>query len=368
MRVIKHQLTSQGLDQGAIDLAMRSVSNSTKAVYDAKWEIFRLWCREQGVMATRASVGQISNFLSYLATTKGRAPSTLDGYRAAIASVYRHIGRAADIDHPILTQICKGVRVSRPPIPQVPKWNLPLVLWSLSRPPYEPLDTCDFDHLTYKTVFLVLLGTACRRSELHALDRTRLQHHTGWEWVDLLPTPGFKAKFQARGHDPDRDRHWHLKALPSGATSAKDRAKCPVRALRQYLKRSDRKRRGTTKLFIPIANDKDDITANTITSWVKKVILQAYRSATPEVLKRFGVSQTEPNLFRPAHEIRALGPSYSFASSHPTLQDVLRSGYWKQPNTFIRHYLKDVQVASNDGLYKLAEHVLPGAPSTSNTA
>ena len=359
---------SQGLDDRDIGLAMRSVSNATNAIYDAKWNTFRLWCSQNSIVAARASVGQISNFLTYLVTVKKRAPSTLDGYRAAIASVYRHTGRTAVVEDPVLTQICKGVRVSRPPPKSVPKWSLPLVLWSLSRAPYEPLEQCDFDHLTYKTVFLVLLGTACRRSELHALDRTRPQHHKDWEWVDLLPTPGFKAKFQSRSHDSDRDRHWHLKALPAGPMSTKDRAKCPVRALRQYLRRSDKKRRGTTKLFIPIANDKNDITANTITSWVKKVILRAYKDATPAILKKLEVPVTEPNLFRPAHELRALGPSYSFASSHPALQDVLRSGYWKRPGTFIRHYLKDVQVQTQSGLFMLAEHVLPGAPSTSSNA
>ena len=366
MRLITHQLRNRGLDEHAIQLTLKSVATTTAKVYDGKWDAFREWCKDNNLMPTRASSTDIANFLSYLVQEYNCAPSTLDGYRAAIASVYKHIDRAQVCQDPLLTQMTTGVRISHPPPPPVPKWSLPLVLWSLSRAPYEPIERCSFTHLTHKAVFLVLLGTACRRSELHALDRTRLQHREEWEWVDLLPTPGFRAKFQARSNEPERDRHWHLRALPqTQVTSSRDKAKCPVRALRQYLLISDTKRQGTTKLFIPISGGKNEIRANTITSWIKKVIIHAYGVATPRIMAKLQVPNTEPNLFRATHEGRALGPSYSFASSHPALQDVLRSCYWKRHNTFIKHYLKDVTVTQQNGVFTLAEHVLPGAPSSS---
>ena len=260
----------------------------------------------------------------------------------------------------------QAARVTRTTPDPVPKWSLELILYFLAQAPFEPLAEAPLELLTLKTVFLVLLGTACRRSELHALVRDRIQQGPNWEWVNLLPTAGFRAKFQSRADDATVDRHWHLKALTSEvAPSRKERLNCPVRALKRYLRVTDRVRTGTDKLFISTVSY-SGVVANTITSWVKRTILYAYQRATPEQLKRFGIPTNEPNLFRPAHEIRALGPSYAFASSHPSINEILRSGYWKSSSTFIKHYLKEVTIQASDGVYALAEHVLPGSSSSSN--
>ena len=278
--------------------------------------------------------------------------------------MYIHIGLADVCDDALVTTVMQAVRISRPTPDPVPKWSLELVLYALGREPYEPLGEASMESLTYKTAFLVLLGSACRRSELHALDANRTQPGPNWEWVNLLPSAGFRAKFQARAGDAQVDRHWHLKALSKQEFSNTDRLNCPVRALRRYLRVTARVRTNTTKLFISTQSH-TAIVANTITSWIKRIILSAYQHATPEVLRRFKIANQEPDLFRPAHELRAIGPSYAFASSHPSLHEILKSGYWKSPDTFIKHYLKEVTVEHNH-VFQLAEHVLPGSSSTPN--
>ena len=232
----------------------------------------------------------------------------------------------------------------------------------MAQAPYEPLDQAHFAQLTHKTAFLTLLATGCRRSELHAADRSRIQIGPNWDWVTLLPTPNFRAKFQARAPDADRDRHWRVRSLPEDCPH-RDKLNCPVRALKLYIQASDNRRRKNHHLFIPVTlATSDPFSANTITSWIKKVLLHAYNSATPELLEKFGVDREELDLFRPAHELRALGPSFSFASSHPALHDILRQCYWERHTVFTRHYLRDVSFRNAQGVRQLAEHVLPGAP------
>ena len=50
-----------------------------------------------------------------------------------------------------------------------PKWSLLCFMWSLTKLPYEPLDQASLQFLTWKTVFLLTLASAKRRSEIHAL-------------------------------------------------------------------------------------------------------------------------------------------------------------------------------------------------------
>ena len=50
----------------------------------------------------------------------------------------------------------------------IPSWNLSLVLHQLTKTPFEPLRKASLKHLTFKTVFLLALGSGKRRSEIHA--------------------------------------------------------------------------------------------------------------------------------------------------------------------------------------------------------
>ena len=62
------------------------------------------------------------------------------------------------------------MELQRPRVtPVLPQWDLGIVLEALSKPPYEPLREASFKHLTLKTVFLLAMASAGRRSELQAL-------------------------------------------------------------------------------------------------------------------------------------------------------------------------------------------------------
>ena len=58
---------------------------STRAVYKSKWAIFVKWCDSNKVDFRSPSVNQIAEFLLHLFKDRSLQPSTIDGYRTAIA-------------------------------------------------------------------------------------------------------------------------------------------------------------------------------------------------------------------------------------------------------------------------------------------
>ena len=58
---------------------------STRSVYEAKWAIFTKWCITNQVDFRAPPVKSVADFLMYLFQDRKLHPSTIDGYRSAIA-------------------------------------------------------------------------------------------------------------------------------------------------------------------------------------------------------------------------------------------------------------------------------------------
>ena len=95
-------------------------------------------------------------------------------------------------------------------------------------------------HLTFKTVFLLALGSGKRRSEIHALQKRNIRHQSDWSKVSLYPSPSFLSKNQLAKEGPDSVAPGVITALaPTLDRSLKsNRSVCPVRSLRYYLDRT----------------------------------------------------------------------------------------------------------------------------------
>ena len=217
MLAARAALQRQGYGRRAISIALQSISKQSNKAYDAKWDIYERWCEVQDPPLDPVEIAakDLAEFFVYLTDDRDLSHSTISGYRTAINSVLIPSNNKAGTSK-VIARIIKSVKVAIPPVREAqPKWNLRLVLAVLARAPFEPIGTCDFEYLTYKTAFLVLLGSACRRSELHALDYQTLQHDPHWKWVDLFTLPGFWAKHQASDTDPSRSRVYRLQAMDS---------------------------------------------------------------------------------------------------------------------------------------------------------
>lgn len=82
---------------------------------------------------------------------KGRALSTIRGYRSAIAAIHVGFpdGSGVSKSH-FLSKLLRSFFLQRPPNPKV--------FYALAKPPFEPLSKASLIHLTVKTVFLMAIA------------------------------------------------------------------------------------------------------------------------------------------------------------------------------------------------------------------
>ena len=188
-------------------------------------------------------VKSVADFLMYLFEDKKLQPSTIDGYRSAIADKLGDTTVNISKDDN-LTRLLDSFHRDRPKGRRgVPSWNLSLVLHQLTKAPFEPLREASLKHLTFKTIFLLALGLGKRRSEIHAWQHKNIRHQSDWSKVSLVPSPSFLSKNQLAKEGPESVAPVVIPALaPTLDRSLKsDRSLCPIRALRYYLDRtSDR--------------------------------------------------------------------------------------------------------------------------------
>ena len=135
---------------------------STRSVYEASGPFFTKWCLSNQVDFRAPPLKAIADFLLYLFQDRKLQPGTIDGHRSPIADKLgnvpinvnknEHLTRLPDSFH---RDSPKGRR-------GIPSWNLSLVLHQLTTA--ESLKEASLKHLTFKTVFLMVLGSGKCRS------------------------------------------------------------------------------------------------------------------------------------------------------------------------------------------------------------
>ena len=203
-----------------------------------------------------------------------------------------------------------------------------------------------------KTVFLVALASARRVSGIHAI--SGLSKDIEFAKNDGSMTLSFLPEFRAKNQAADSDRQsFQIKSLCQIVKSSEpDALLCPVRALKTYLKRTSPFRGSKRRLFISMNPGHDkDICKNTVTRWLKKVILEAYKNAGSSL-----------NSFQ-AHEIRRISTSLSLAKG-VSLKHIMEAAYWKSENTFTSHYLRDITTQRANETYGLNRVVVANSVLT----
>ena len=176
---------------------------STRSVYETKWAIFTKWCLSNQVDFRAQPLKAIADFLLYLFQDKKLQPGTIDGYRSAIADKLG-TGTINVSKDENLTHLLDSFHRDRPKGRRgILSWNLSLVLHQLTKTPFEPLKQASLKHLTFKTVFLMALGSGKRRSEIHAWVHRNIRHQSDWAKVSLYPSPSFISKNQLAKEGPD---------------------------------------------------------------------------------------------------------------------------------------------------------------------
>ena len=225
---------------------------STRSVYETKWTIFTKWCLSNQVDFRAPPLKAIADFLLHLFQDRKLQPGTIDGYRSAIADKLNNSTINVSKDEN-LTRLLDSFHRDRPKGRRgIPSWNLSLVLHQLTKAPFGPVKEASLKHLTFKTVFLLALGSGKRRSEIHAWLHKNIRHQSDWSKVSLYPSPSFLSKNQLAKEGPNSVAPVVIPALaPTFDKSLKgDRSLCPVRALCYYLDRTSDLRQNKELVFV----------------------------------------------------------------------------------------------------------------------
>ena len=313
---------------------------------------FYKWCLSNQVDFRAPPLKAIADFLLHLFQEKKLQPSTIDGYRSAIADKLGNSTINVSKDEN-LTRLLDSFHRDRPKGRRgIPSWNLSLVFTSAHKDSFEPLKEASLKHLTFKTVFLLALGSGKCRSEIHAWLHKNIRHQSDWSKVSLYPSPSFLSKNQLAKEGPDSVAPVVIPALaPSLDRSLKgDRSLCPVRALRYYLDRTADLRQNKELVFVSFKKGFDkDISPATISSWIKQTVVLCYELSDQEALTLHQVK---------AHDVRAFAASKAFQSGI-SLDQILSACHWKSHNTFTQFYLKDVDLLPLGSLFLLGLNSAP---------
>ena len=161
-------IKEQGFSEAVAAQIEAPQRGSARSVYEAKWTIFKKWCLSNQVDFRAPPLKAIADFLLHLFQDRKLQPGTIDGYRSAIADKLGNSTINVSKDEN-LTRLLDSFHRDRPKGRRgIPSWNLSLVLHQLTKAPFEPLKEASLKHLTFKTVFLLALGSGKRRSEIHA--------------------------------------------------------------------------------------------------------------------------------------------------------------------------------------------------------
>ena len=322
-----------------------------------KWRIFQRWCEDRSTDPWQATVPLIADFLNYLYDTQKLQPSTIDGYRVAIAGALKHHQGSNIGKDQALLDLSTWMHRDRPRnTNSAPPWDLALVLSALQEPPFEPIqdgDKVSLKHLTWKLAFLLLLASGGRRGEVHALDYKTVQHDPKWKRVILKPHTDFISKTQLRTQGATKLDSFVIKSLADfvGPDLQRDRKLCPVRCIKAYLARTQSLRADKKLLLISHKpNFKGDIHKNTLSGWIRKLILYCYENASDTSLTLAGTS---------SHAIRGMSATLAFRGG-VDLEALMQACSWKSDSTFTDFYLKDLTTVQ-ENLHKLGPLVVAQA-------
>ena len=348
-------LKSQGLSDRVVARVLEARALSTRKHYKSQWDVFVAWCVSLQLDPLNASISLLTRFMDHLFNERKVSVRTIKNYRSSIAFHWRtQTGFEIPEDDKIIKDLFRSFKRERPiPHKHVVTWDIGYVLSFFASGRFKNWEQCSDKDLTLKCVFLMALATGKRRGELHAL-----QHGVRWikgkyRQVELIPSPNFISKTQLAA-DVGALRPFTVSSLDelAGPEGKDDKLLCPLRTLCFYLSRSDEYRsESQKKLFISHRRGMTkDITAHTISTYIKEAIILAYASSS---------ARTTPSAIK-AHSVRHVATSLQALKCF-SMTDLLKAGAWTTPNVFISFYLQEFSVDSVTKLSHLGGFVAAGA-------
>ena len=284
---------------------------SSRAGYQAKWSVYRRWCRSEGHSVSRPSLAKIDDFVFWFRRSRKLSVSAVLGYRSMLSAVFRTVLPEISTS-PILRDLLRSFHVEAPcRSVRPPSGDLIKVLEYLRSPVFEPLSSASLRDLTRKTLFLVALATAKRVGELQALSRIVSFSSSS---AGLSYVPEFLAKTEAVVRPLPRT--FDIQSLGDFAAGlSEDLLLCPVRSLSAYVARTSQFVNRPRRLFVSPRCPSRAMGRNGISFFLHEVIVHSGASSEAVAAPR-------------AHSIHGIATSSAFFRNW-SLRSVLEAASWR---------------------------------------
>jgi len=207
---------------------------ATRRAYQSDWRDWEKYCVARSLTSLPAAPLSVAGYLSALAEGqwgKPRKVSTIERRRAAISHIHLESGHPDPAADPRVPRVLKGIRrkltVKQSRKEALRSADLKKMIEGLGNDPRGLRD---------KAIILLGFATACRRSELVALEIEDLREHREGVIIEVKRSKS------------DQEGEGLLKLVRLG----RDSNTCPVRALNAWLTRASIK---SGKVFRSISND-----------------------------------------------------------------------------------------------------------------
>ena len=290
-------------------MILDSWAPSTKKQYKPyiqKWEVY---CRKNNANSLSPTLFHGTQFLWELFHT-GVGYSVCNTARSALSSVLSPIDGVDFGDHPVVCRLLRGMLKNRPSLPRyVVTFDANRVLNYLKRLPGWEEITLKCLTFKFTTLLALLSGHRCQTLNVLSLDS-----------MDISPD---RVVFYIPSIIKNTSPSFH--AAPICLRSFSDESVCPVRNTIEYIKRTAWVRKCRT-LIISFSNF-SAISTQTVRRYVKATL-----DSAGVVIKTLG-----PPASVSSHATRHAASAKAKADGVP-LKDILKSGGWKNDNTFRKHY------------------------------
>ena len=263
--VVKNSLERQGYSKDSIRYILSRLKDSTDNRYQYVWTKFLEFLNINNINHNCISAKDVVNFLSYQASAFNKAYNTIGVYKCAIFTPLYYKFNINLRENIRVSDFMQGLFALNPPPKKfnTPKWDISLVLNFLKSPQFEPLDKVPWKQCIMKTLFLLMLSSGRRISDIAALTREVFYLD---ECVQIVWVDGFRAKNHRQDFIPMDPLIMELDSVVSS-----DLLLCPVRALNIYLER---------RSFLTRPDNDDmlwSVRQSTLSLYFKELINDAFR-------------------------------------------------------------------------------------------
>ena len=95
------------------DIVSQSIRKSSSKIYNSRWEIFCVWCAERKCNPGKASEVELAYFILHLVEDKKLSVSSISGYMSAITSVRRLNNLSNLLEHPVIRDLLRAIKLQQ---------------------------------------------------------------------------------------------------------------------------------------------------------------------------------------------------------------------------------------------------------------